>query len=176
MTGEDYEQDIRPLVKSFFPEEELYIADGEGAEVKAEYILSLELFPEKFSLSFSFGGKTLEREEDFSELLPGAYKNEGIPDRRMYRNYLHRSLYRMLSEATGRELPWGTLTGIRPTKQALERLFEGESKESIANYFKTEYLCSGEKTDLFISSTQKAHFLLFLTTAFCFFRSPQETS
>ncbi|MBE5951006.1 MAG: coproporphyrinogen dehydrogenase HemZ, partial [Lachnospiraceae bacterium] len=161
MTGEDYEQDIRPLVKSFFPEEELYIASGDTTEVPAEAVLFLELFPEHFSLKFSWDGKTLVREEDFSELVPGVYQNEGIPDRRMYRNYLHRSLYGMLKEATGKELPWGTLTGIRPTKQALERLFEGESKESIANYFKTEYLCSGEKTDLCIRVAQKEQKLLY---------------
>lgn len=161
MTGEDYEQDIRPLVKAFFPEEELYIAGGEETEAKAESVLSLELLPERFALSFSYDEKTLVREEDFSDLLPGVYKNEGIPDRRMYRNYLHRSLYGMLKEATGRELPWGTLTGIRPTKQALERLFAGESKESIANYFKTEYLCSGEKTDLCIQVAKKEQKLLY---------------
>ena len=159
MTGEDYEQDIRPLVKSFFPEEELYIGNEE--EQKADSVLSLELLPERFSLEFSYGGKRIIAEEDFSELIPDVYKNEGTPDRRMYRNYLHRSLYRMLAEATGKTLPWGTLTGIRPTKQALERLFEKESKESIAKYFKTEYLCSGEKTDLCIQVAEKEQKLLY---------------
>ena len=47
----------------------------------------------------------------------------------------------MLSEATGKKLPWGTLTGVRPTKLALERRLQGELPETIANYFKTEYLC-----------------------------------
>ena len=135
MMGEDYEQDIRPLVKSFFPEEELYIGTGEAQ--RADGVLSLELLPERFALEFSYDGKTFTTKEDFSELIPDVYKNEGTPDRRMYRNYLHRSLYGMLSEATGKTLPWGTLTGIRPTKQALERLFEKESKESIAKYFKS---------------------------------------
>ena len=161
MTGEDYEQDIRPLVKSFFPEEELYIANGVAPEQKAEYVLSLNLLPERFSLEFSYDGETITGEEDFSELIPGVYQNEGTPDRRMYRNYLHRSLYSMLAEVTGKTLPWGTLTGIRPTKQALERLFEKESKESIAKYFKTEYLCSGEKTDLCIQVAQKEQKLLY---------------
>ena len=159
MTGEDYEQDIRPLVKSFFPEEELYI--GELGTSEGTSVLSLELFPERFLLEFFHEGKTVSRQEDFSRLIPGVYKNEGIPDRRMYRNYLHRSLYDMLHEVTGKELPWGTLTGIRPTKQALERIFEGESKESIAKYFKTEYLCSGEKTDLCIRVAEKEQKLLY---------------
>ena len=161
MTGEDYEQDIRPLVKAFFPEEELYIGTGEAPEPAAEYILTLSLLPEEFSLRLSFDGKTMERKEDFSQRPEGLYQNEGTPDRRMYRNYLHRSLYGMLSEATGKELPWGTLTGIRPTKQALERLVEKESKESIAKYFKTEYLCSDEKTELCIRVAEQEQKLLY---------------
>ena len=51
MIGEDYEQDIRPLVKSFFPEEELYIAaadEGKGQSETPEYVLGLELYPERF--------------------------------------------------------------------------------------------------------------------------------
>ncbi len=158
ITGEDYEQDIRPLVKSFFPEEDIRIPQEE--EEPAEKVLTLRLAPEEFELWLRDGEKEYSAKEDFSVLLPEVYKNEGTPDRRMYRNYLHRSLYGMLSEATGKTLPWGTLTGIRPTKQALERLVQKESKESIANYFKTEYLCSGEKTDLCIRVAEKERELL----------------
>ncbi len=158
MTGEDYEQDIRPLVKSFFPEEDIRILTGE--DEPAGKVLTLQLAPEKFELLFRDGERQYSAKEDFSVLLPDVYKNEGTPDRRMYRNYLHRSLYGIFHEATGKSLPWGTLTGIRPTKQALERLVQKESKETIANYFKTEYLCSGEKTDLCIRVAEKERELL----------------
>lgn len=157
--GEDYEQDIRPLVKAFFPEEELHIV-GETEEPMAEYRLELYLLPEYFRIAFTQDGKTEEEEENFSSRISGAYESEGLPDRRMYRNYLHRSLYRLLTKVTGRTLPWGTLTGIRPTKQALERILAGESRESVADYFKTEYLCSEEKTDLCIRVAEKEQKLL----------------
>ena len=162
MTGEDYEQDIRPLVKAFFPEEELCYGTGEENQLKeTNSILHLELLPEQFSLEFLHEGACYAAKEDFSQLLDDVYYNEGTPDRGMYRNYLHRSLYGILHAATGRELPWGTLTGIRPTKQALERLLQKESKESIANYFKREYLCSGEKTELCIQVAEKEQKLLY---------------
>ncbi|MBP3609191.1 MAG: coproporphyrinogen dehydrogenase HemZ [Lachnospiraceae bacterium] len=174
ITGEDYEQDIRPLVKSFFPEDSIRIAGKEtsregkkGKDIEEEpeetpdKFLSLELLPEQFSITFQTGEQTCTETEDFSELLPGTYRNEGTPDRRMYRNYLHRRLYGMLSGATGVVLPWGTLTGIRPTKQALERLEQKESREQIAEYFKTEYLCSEEKTELCIQVAEKEQKLLY---------------
>ena len=157
--GEDYEQDIRPLVKSFYPEEEIRIPEEEAEA--ADKLLELTLQPEQFTIRWWDGLKEYQESEDFSVLLPGAYQNIGVPDRRMYRNYLHRKLYGVLAESTGKSLPWGTLTGIRPTKQALERLVQKESKESIANYFKTEYLCSGEKTELCIRVAEKEQKLLY---------------
>lgn len=157
--GEDYEQDIRPLVKAFFPEEELHIV-GEAEESAAEYRLEFYLLPDYFRIVFIQDGKAEEAEDDFSAKSSGVYENEGLPDRRMYRNHLHRTLYQLLAKTTGRSLPWGTLTGIRPTKQALERILAGESRESVANYFKTEYLCSEEKTDLCIRVAEKERKLL----------------
>ena len=124
MIGEDYEQDIRPLVKAFFPEEELVMTTSlEKEENKiADYILELHLSLEWFFLKFLANGKEYTVKEDFSVREVDNYQVCGIPDRRMYRNYLHRELYRILSEATGKQLPWGTLTGVRPTKQVLDRL------------------------------------------------------
>ena len=45
-------------------------------------------------------------------------------------------LYRLLEEETGQPLPWGTLTGIRPTKIPMQMLDEGKTTEEIATYMK----------------------------------------
>ena len=163
ITGEDYEQDIRPLVKSFYPEDAIVIAGKEKEDVtkQPDKFLELIIEPEQFTICFKTEGRTYTETEDFSKLIPGVYQNEGTPDRRMYRNYLHRKLYGILREETGKTLPWGTLTGIRPTKQALERLVQKENRESIAGYFKTEYLCSEEKTELCIQVAEKEQNLLY---------------
>lgn len=50
---------------------------------------------------------------------------------------LKRELYKALSRKTGRTLPWGTLTGIRPTKLAMEGID-----------FKSTFLTSDEKIKL----------------------------
>ena len=170
ITGEDYEQDIRPLVKSFYPEDDIVIAgkeknivteDTESTEKKEpDKFLDLNLEPDKFQLRFWTEGREYTETEDFSVLVPGAYKNDGTPDRRMYRNYLHRRLYEVFRKENGKELPWGTLTGVRPVKQVLERLEAGEAPASIDAFLQEEYYCSKEKRDLSLAVAKKENELL----------------
>lgn len=47
------------------------------------------------------------------------------------KNVIKQMFYKMLCTRTGKTLPWGSLTGIRPTKIALTRLEEGWSEEEI---------------------------------------------
>ncbi len=56
--------------------------------------------------------------------------------------------YRKLSAMTGKELPWGTLTGIRPTKIAMALLEEGTAPEEIPSRMQNEHLVSAEKAEL----------------------------
>jgi len=58
-------------------------------------------------------------------------------------------IFLFLKEATGREYPWGTLTGIRPSKIALA-LLENRSEDEIVEYFKVHNLASEEKARLCI--------------------------
>lgn len=57
----------------------------------------------------------------------------------------------MLSDYTGTTLPWGTLTGIRPTKIPMALLEQGMSNQDIADYMRKTYLISPAKTSLGIS-------------------------
>ncbi len=69
-------------------------------------------------------------------------------DRKDIRTACKCLLYRMLEAKNGRSLPWGTLTGIRPTKIARTMLMEGSSEEEAVRYMEDEMLCSPEKTQL----------------------------
>ena len=61
---------------------------------------------------------------------------------------LKRMLYDLLCEATGQELPWGTLTGIRPTKLAMSALLQGRSEEETVSMMQEDYLVSRPKAEL----------------------------
>ena len=48
-------------------------------------------------------------------------------DRKETKNRLKLALYSMIEKGTGKSLPWGTLSGIRPTKIAMKCIEDGMS-------------------------------------------------
>ncbi|MBQ7506562.1 MAG: coproporphyrinogen dehydrogenase HemZ [Lachnospiraceae bacterium] len=69
-------------------------------------------------------------------------------DRIAVKNRIKQELYRRLSGETGRRLPWGSLTGIRPVKIPMGFLADGRGEEEIASYMEKTYFCSREKIAL----------------------------
>lgn len=70
------------------------------------------------------------------------FKDE-IEEKRLTKRYAKLSLYKALSAYTGKVLPWGALTGIRPTKLAYGVL---ESGEDFKDFFINTMKVSQEKT------------------------------
>ncbi len=94
------------------------------------------------------------REEDF---LWDA-ETENLADG--YKNGLKRFLYRTLSKVTGQKLPWGNLTGIRPTKIAYGMLDEGRSDAEILDFMEQSHYVSEEKALLGIDIAKRERNLL----------------
>ena len=59
-----------------------------------------------------------------------------------------RRVYRFLCEESGRELAWGTLTGVRPTKLPMQMLEEGKAREEITGFLEKEYFVTPAKAEL----------------------------
>lgn len=74
--------------------------------------------------------------------------------KRLIKRYAKLSVYKALSKVFEREMPWGALTGIRPTKLAYSEI---EEKGDFADFFINTMRVSEEKTDLVkrIIETQK---------------------
>ena len=102
-------------------------------------------------VAFLEGDRTLREGE--TVILPGT-------DRREVKNELKRLLYRMLSEQTGRTLPWGTLTGIRPTKIPMRLIEQGWKNAQIAQYMRDTYYSGNEKTALAIAIANRERHIL----------------
>lgn len=68
-------------------------------------------------------------------------------------------LYRALSEYFGRHLPWGSLTGIRPTRLASRLVKTGVPMQNVASHLASAYLVSPEKAQITaeILRTQSQH-------------------
>lgn len=114
----DHQYDIHSLVKSFFPYDEVRVISPEDDQGQEEPQLVIEL--------------------DFDE----------TKDRKRQRDELKKSLYTALSDYTGRELPWGVLSGIRPVKLPMAEIRGGRSAKEAADILMRDYLVSREKADL----------------------------
>ena len=136
-----FEQDIRELLMAVYPGEKFVHQETEGTEF---YVKGTP----------GAGVYRLELDGDAAEFpVP-----EG--DRLETKNRIKRTLYRMLEKRTGRSLPWGTLTGIRPTKIPLTKLEEGWSREQIVDFMKETYFTGDDKIALSVEIAERERELL----------------
>ncbi len=85
-------------------------------------------------------------------------------------------LYTLLSRVSGRTLPWGILTGVRPIK-LFSTLADQHGEEVAKTYFRDTLMVSREKTDLalqvalnqraILSRSSKRSFSLYVSIPFC---------
>ncbi len=73
-----------------------------------------------------------------------SFTNE-IEKKRLVKRYAKLSLYKALSKSLQKQLPWGALTGIRPTKLAYQQL---ENEGEFVDFFMQTMKVSEEKTEL----------------------------
>ena len=100
------------------------------------------------------------RREGQAELLEkSAALSEDMP-RSEVKNRLKQTIYGVLSEYTGKCLPWGSLTGIRPTRIAMMMLEEGKGEDEILDTLSRVYLVSDEKGKLALDIAQREKALL----------------
>ena len=81
-------------------------------------------------------------------------------ERPAVKNSLKRKLYDLLSAYTKQELPWGSLTGIRPVKIPMKLLREGASDGEIRDYMKERYRISDTKSELALAIAKKERGIL----------------
>ena len=156
LTGKDISQSMRPLIQSFFGNisyEYKYIeaedfADRAAEEFDISCIMSFG--EEAMSISVYVGDKLTESR--FSEKVP--------EDIREYRYMAGRFVYECLNAITGRELPWGILVGIRPTKHVYEALEAGRSEQEIKNRFMEELYVSEKRTDISLDIAKREREIL----------------
>lgn len=68
--------------------------------------------------------------------------------KRLIKRFAKHSLYTALSDITGVRLPWGSLTGIRPTKLAYAYLSEGGRADGIAEYLSRTFSVRSDRAEI----------------------------
>ena len=141
-----FEQDVRELLMAFYPGEHIVLAREEGVH----RVVHVDHGEGELTLWVAEGEETPKEhriEMDYS-------------NRAEAKNRLKRLLYHVLEERTGHGLPWGALTGIRPTKIAMSRLEQGWDEDSIRRFMMEQYLTSREKADLSIEIAKREREIL----------------
>ena len=143
----NYEYDVHSLIKAFFPKEDVCMVEKASPEEseQASSVFYINFFEDSFSIAWKDEKEEVSLTSD---------------KRRDIKNALKQTLYQMLAKACGGELPWGTLTGIRPTKIPMKLLEEGKSEGEAFTYMKDTYLASDEKIRLAIEIAQRERHLL----------------
>ena len=181
-----YEQDIRELLMSFYPGEAYVHEVKDGADFYVETRLgdgavSIYIWENAAATEDCGGDKTgpegcgggaagPEPEKGQAPSCPegltgwklgdSCTRPSDLSDHSATKNVIKKMFYLMLAARTGKEMPWGSLTGIRPTKIALTRLEEGWKEEDIRSFMKETYLASDEKIDLSIEIAAREKKLL----------------
>lgn len=71
-----------------------------------------------------------------------------------------RLVYDWLSGKSGKTLAWGMLTGVRPTKLAMQKLESGMSRTEVCTFLEEEYGVSRQKAELGIAIAEREKELL----------------
>ncbi len=137
-----YENDVRALLNSFYP----------GAELRAEP----EDRPTAGAAAEKNAGPAPELtapeegcQDDLTVDLDSLSERvERSSIRFEEKTNLKRELYQLLSGMSGRELPWGTLTGIRPVRIVEMLEAKGLSEAEVLRELKERFLISDEKIRL----------------------------
>ena len=163
-----YEYDVNSIVKAFYPDRQVRVMTKESKAPWDEYrkVMSdpelsqackkivIKLSPNGAVVFMNVQGKT-------PELFGARYQwdcEEGTAEE--YKAGFKAFLYKTLESHTGISLPWGSLTGIRPTKIAYGLLEEGKDEAQIKAYMMDKYFVSEEKALLSIDIASRERELL----------------
>ena len=144
-----FEYEIHSMVKAFYPEQTVKVFEEGTRELASDGDV-----PE-ISIRIEDSVVLVQAGDRRGEFVP-----ERPEDRIAVKNELKRLLYRLLAEYTHRQLPWGTLTGIRPAKLAMGMLEEGKDDGDVLAYMRDMYYCSDRKAQLALDIAKREQEIL----------------
>lgn len=163
-----FEYDIHSLVKAFYPAEDVKVFEKGTKEFESTIGMpECSVLFEDRTITFSIRtkeeeGKSISGEawaEAKDKVMDVVSIEEG-EERPSVKCKLKHLIYSVMSKYTGKILPWGNLTGIRPTKIAYGLLEEGKTDDEVISYMENVYDCTKEKAELSIDIANRERKLL----------------
>ncbi|MBR0409708.1 MAG: coproporphyrinogen dehydrogenase HemZ [Eubacterium sp.] len=147
----EYDYDVRAIALAFFEREKIIEVSEDIPDRQLAAAGPGKAGPDDrpLFLKLDFGDQRIEGQLTD---LTGKKSRKSIEcdyrDHAHCRNAVSRFLYHIFSDFTGRKLPWGMLTGIRPTKIVMKWLEEGMEPRGIIERFSETYLADRQKAAL----------------------------
>ena len=160
----EFEHDVYELIKAFYPEAEIHTLYEDD---EAEY--DLRFCVERDNENYFIKYDRKENPEIKETEIKGVASAEVITDsavkdphalRKENKDSIKYALYQLLVKLTGRTLPWGNLTGIRPAKLAMGMIESGMKNTEAAQEMREKYLVSPQKTALAITIANREREIL----------------
>lgn len=169
-----FEHDIYELTKAFYPESEIHsIYEEKHCEENYDLFLRIKERDDSFYIQYEseehkgvLCAETIEghsRRQDKDALVSCKEKDEKALERAMRKenkDIMKGILYKILIKLTGKTLPWGTLTGIRPVKLATSLIESGMKNTEVAQELRNRYMMSPEKTALSVAIANRERDIL----------------
>jgi len=127
LNDRSFEYDVYTLVIAFWQGSPVTVYDmDEEFPDKPDMVISVHIDKTCTEASAEYGNGRSEGRKTVYDAPSG----ENESDRIRIKNAVKGLLYRLFSDLTGRKLPWGNLTGIRPVKLAMGFLQEEQEKKT----------------------------------------------
>ncbi|MEE1009969.1 MAG: coproporphyrinogen dehydrogenase HemZ [Agathobacter sp.] len=171
----EFEYDVHSLIKAFFPTQDVNMyytcskdevgnknvacthhektKENEAELNNAKNVFSIEYYSDAIKILW------IRRSDDEQKQIKKDISVD-FSDKVDTKNKLKHELYSLLEKELNVDLPWGTLTGIRPTKIPMKLLDQGKDDRQIYDYMKETYLASDEKINLSIDIAKREKELL----------------
>ena len=127
--------DINAIVKAFYPDRDVRVLEPD-CTVHDSSILDLPVYMDIEVPSGKAGNGCHDAPSVGHIRVEGSDHDFDIDPEIGPKNSFKLALYDTMCKITGRTLPWGNLTGVRPTKIAMTRIKNGEDDARILEFMR----------------------------------------
>ena len=165
--GHKFNYDISELVKVFELTPDIINHDETQDDYKLPMDLELEntdiiesrlLFKDSKILAITTGNINglVEKTEEQLNMTHNVLK-----DKKVSKHLVKKGIFRLLKKATNKDVPWGILTGIRPTKIVHDMLKDKYSDMNIISCLRDQYYIAEEKAQLLLQVAKTEYKVLY---------------
>lgn len=175
ITGHKYEHDLYELIRTFIPNKKIKIIESIEEYENNNYLIksNLNIGENISSTTIYKNDKILSSSAiDINNMIIKNYTKAQIE-----KLSIKKSMYNALYNLSQKDVPWGILTGIRPTKIAHNLIDHGLSIDSVVDVLTEKYKLRRDKSELLLEISKiqrnylypinKDKFSLYISIPFC---------